>query len=42
MLTGPGGIALGLQNPAEYVLLPWALVLGIELEGLLDARKGAI
>lgn len=42
VLAGPGGIAFGLQNPAEYVLLPEALVLRIELQGLLDARQGAI
>ena len=35
VLTGPGGIAFGLQNPAEYVLLPEALVLRIELEASL-------
>ena len=42
VLAGPASIAFGLQNPAEYVTLPEALVLRIELQGLLGARQGAI
>jgi hypothetical protein len=42
VLAGPGGIAVGLQNPAEYVLLPEALVLRIELQGPLNTRQGAV
>jgi hypothetical protein len=34
VLAGPASIAFGLQNPAEYVTLPEALVLRIELQGL--------